>query len=366
MIPVSSVTHAEIDLVQLAENYSILKRLDPDCELMCIMKADAYGHGAAECARVLFDLGARHFGVATVDEALELRSVLGAEAEILILSFVHPQYARLLSEKNIMQTVMSKEYAVALAEAAMAPIRVQIKLNTGMNRIGFNDDAEGLCEIMETVKIPNLIIEGIFTHFACADMPSSDMTLLQANRFEDALRQLEGAGCSFRYKHQCNSAGYINFPALHMGLARCGIILYGLLPSDNTEGHGIKPIMTLRSSVSQIHKVKKGESVSYGAIYTADKDSMLATVQMGYADGFIRGYSSGNVYINGKKCPIRGRVCMDQFICDISDAGSVKMGDDVILFDAEHKVDELARAAGTINYESICMISKRVPRIYKK
>ncbi len=361
-----SVTRAEIDRGQLEKNYKILKSLAPDCELMCIMKADGYGHGAAECAKTLWELGARCFGVANIDEALELRRALGQDADILILSFTPPQYADLLAQNDIMQTVMSKEYAIALSSYCSDPIRVQLKINTGMNRIGFGTDDADIDDIAEIMKLPKLIFDGIFTHYACADDVNNPMTALQEQRFEGLLERLRALGFEYRHIHTCNSSAYINFPRYRKKMSRCGIVLYGLYPSDNMTDIGIRPIMSLKSSVSQIHTLKKGESVSYGAVYTAEKDSVLATVQMGYADGFIRGYSGGSVYINGQKCPIRGRICMDQFVCDITDAGRVRMGDDVILFDADHPVDLLSSAAGTINYESICMISKRVPRIYVK
>lgn len=355
------INYASINLTNLRNNYNIIKKIiTPPAGVICVVKADAYGHGIKHCAETLYDEGARQFAVATLTEALELRDIIGHEADILIMGYTPYQHANILSEHNIIQTVYSTEYAQMLNQYASGYIRVHVKVNTGMNRLGFDIPED----LLSVVSMKHLMLEGIYTHFACSDDPDSNMTMNQYREFIDFINDSD---IQFKIRHAANSGAIINYPETHLDAVRTGIILYGLkLDSQNPDitDYGMKPVMTLVSTVSHVHNIKCGDVVGYGASFTASHNMKLITISIGYADGFIRAYNKGTITVNGKLLPIVGRICMDQFMADATDV-DVKVGDRVFLFgdDALVKAEYYAELASTINYETVCTISKRVPRV---
>ena len=362
-------TWAEIDLAALAKNLAAIgKRCNK--KVYAVVKADAYGHGAVETARALGRCGVYGFCVSNLAEAEELRAA-GLTQPVLILGYTPVEYADALANHNIEQCVYSLEYASALSAAAKKTVRVHLKLDTGMGRIGFDcrsDCLPGLEDAKQVLSLPNLEACGVFMHYAVADTPSEDaFTAAQYSRFCKAVAALEAGGHQFAIKHCSNSAGALGLEEMGTDAIRAGIILYGLAPDTGMElPEGVKPVMSLYSTVSMVKTVAAGESVSYGRTYRADAERTIATVSAGYADGVPRLLSNcGSVLIHGKRAPIVGRVCMDQFAVDVTDIPDVKMGDTVTIFGPGLSVDEVARAAQTINYEIICGISKRVPRVYK-
>lgn len=362
------LTVAEINLNQLCENYKIIKAAVPGSRVICIVKADAYGHGAVRCARALTECGADFFGVANLNEAAELRQN-GICGDILILGYTPPSAASFLVRQNIIQTVFSSVYAHELS-GALPPGEVlscHMKIDTGMNRIGFGvSDTDGM---LDAYRLPNLNFSGIFTHFACSDTPASPMTAMQYRRFNEVTEMLAARGAAFDIKHASNSAAIVNFPEMKLDAVRAGIILYGFRPSNETGTGGCRPVMTLRTTVSHVHYLNAGESVSYGAIFTAERPMKIATLTIGYADGFVRAYAGregarGGVCIAGRRAPIVGRICMDQCMVDVTDIDGVTPGMSVTVFDSEHTADLLAEAAGTINYEVTSILTRRVKREY--
>ena len=347
--------YAAINLSNLRDNYNVInKMITPPAGVICVVKADAYGHGIRHCADALYNAGARWFAVATIAEAIDLRLIV-PDAEILIMGYTPYQEADTLAQYNLIQTVYSPEYAAMLNDRASKTIRVHVKVDTGMNRLGFTTPEE-------LPKLPRLHYEGVYTHFACSDEPDNPMTLNQYRKF---IEFIGGSGIDFEIRHAANSGAIVNFPSTHLDMVRAGLILYGLKIACDTPDM-IKPVLTLVSSVSHIHTVKKGETIGYGASFTAQRDMRIITVSMGYADGLIRAYNKGAVTVNGKLLPIIGRICMDQFMADATDADiDIKIGDRVHIFgeNALMKAEDYADLAGTINYETVCTISKRVPRI---
>ena len=361
---------AEIDLGALADNFAAVQKRQKDKKIYAVIKADAYGHGAVEAARVLKNCGAYGFAVSNIAEAEELR-LAGITEPILILGYTPPVYAPSLSTYDIEQCVYSLEYAHVLNEAATGKIKVHLKLDTGMGRIGFdcrNDATSGLDDAKKVLSLENLQVSGVFMHFSVADTPDQQaFTENQYRLFLGAVKALEDSGHKFEIRHCLNSAGILTLLAPETDAARAGIILYGLAPSEDMPlTEEFKPVMSLYSAVSLVKTVESGESVSYGRTYRAEGVRTIATVCAGYADGVPRRLSNrGYVLINGEKAPIVGRVCMDQLCVDVTGIENVKMGDRVTIFGDGLSVDTVAQLAGTINYEIVCGISKRVPRIYK-
>ncbi len=365
-------TWAEIDLSALRRNYRAVDAYTGNSAVMCVVKADAYGHGAAECAGALYDEGARWFAVSCIEEAEELYGALYGRdgVKILILGYTPPENAPLLSARGFRQTVFSPEYAAALsaaAESAGVTVTVHYKLDTGMNRIGFDAGKNAADEILCAASMKGLLSEGLFTHFACADSGDGSITEAQYGKYK-ATEEILSANGLHLLRHVCNSAATVLRRDLHLDMVRAGIILYGLDPWIPYDGElPLCPVMRFKSTISHIHTVRAGESVSYGWTYTASRDTRVATVPVGYADGFIRAFGDGGcVYINGEPAPIIGRVCMDQCMADISRLENVSVGDEVTIFgDEPEKINRLAEVARTINYELVCLIGKRVARIYK-
>lgn len=367
---------AEINLDAIRENIETIKSIAKDSRLIAIIKADGYGHGAVEVGRYLESLGIDFFGVSSSREAMELR-IGGIKGNILILGYTHPEEAELLADNNISQAVFSKEYALSLSEylnKCNKKLNVHIKLNTGMNRIGFDCQGENSFEdIAEALSQDSLIFEGLFTHFAAADKdgdPDDIFTNTQYSRFLNCANKLEKLGFNPKIKHCCNSAATLLQTDKHLDAVRTGIIIYGFTPSKNLElPCKLNPAMAFKTVVSMVHTLKKGEGVSYGLTFFAEKNMKVATVAVGYADGYPRFMSrKGEVLIDGKRCKILGNVCMDQMIVDVSHIDNVNIGDEVVLFGEQKEnfisAEEIATIGNTINYEIICGISRRVPRYY--
>ena len=368
-------TWAEIDIDALVHNFKTIKSKTYGSKIMAVVKANAYGHGVSLVAPVLDKNGADSFAVSNIDEALQLRG-LGIKKPILILGYTLPQLAKTLYDNDISQCVYSFEYAEALSKETVkcnAKINIHIKLDTGMSRLGFdcrNNEFSGINEAIKAAKLDGFNLEGIFTHFAVSDRSAANedgFTDEQFARFTSAIERFKNEGLSPKFCHCCNSAGLILDSEKHLNLSRPGIILYGLSPSNAPELKcDLKPVLTLKSVVTMVKEINKGDTVSYGRTFKANRKMRLATVSVGYADGYPRLLSNkAYVLINGKKAKLIGRVCMDQITVDVTNIPEVRMGDEVILFGKELLADELADICGTINYEIVCGVSSRVPRIEK-
>ncbi len=351
-------------------------------QVIGVVKADAYGHGVGIAARCLYDAGCRFFAVSSEEEALELRGIVGGGAEILILGRISPENVRDMAENNIICAVTSYKNGAALAESAEKSgvvLRVHVSLDTGMNRVGIvvrdGDEAVGRAadEVEALAGLKGLELCGIFTHFSSADdellsgkimagyESVGGYTRLQLRRFSSAVDELRRRGVDVGLVHAANSAAILALPEAYFDAVRAGVILYGLMP-DGSASKLFKPVMKLCSTVVHIHEVKAGERISYGGVFEADRDMTIATIAAGYADGFERGYSGCGVTIRGQRARQVGRICMDQFMADVTGIDGVCAGDECVLFEGED-VNELARLAGTINYEVVCKVSKRVVRV---
>jgi alanine racemase len=375
-------TWAEVDLDAIDHNFKMIRQqLKSTTLICCVVKADAYGHGAEALAKEYEKLGADWVAVSNLEEAMQLRNV-GIQLPILILGYTPPSEAAKLNELNIVQTVLSAEYGAALSSEAVrsgVSVRVHIKVDTGMSRIGFlyqnpNRDAAVIDEIERMCRLPALHAEGIFTHFASADEGEDGRayTQMQYEDFLNVVALLKQRGINFAIKHCANSAAVLDYPEMQMDMVRPGVILYGLMPSDQMRNKiDLKPAMQLKSIVSLVKTVEPQTAVSYGRKYLTDSPTKIATVPIGYADGYPRClYEKASMLVRGQKAKIIGRVCMDQLMLNVTSIPDVKDGDIVTVFGNDGEacitLDELAAYNRTINYELICILSKRVPRIYYK
>lgn len=367
---------AEIDLDAVAYNIkNIRKKVKKETMIMGVVKADAYGHGAVEVSKVLLYNGADWLGVAMIDEAVQLRKN-NIMVPILILGYTPEAEIEDVVRYDIIQTVFSYEMAKMVSDAAVKlgkTAKIHIKVDTGMGRIGFIPEENIGDEVLKISKLPNIEINGIFTHFSTSDEKDKTFTKLQYDRFKYAIDEIEKKGIKLAVKHCANSAAIMDFDDLGFNMVRAGIILYGMYPSDEVikENLSLKPVMSIKTHISYVKKVGKNIPVSYGRTYYTDKESVIATVPVGYADGYIRKMQNGGrVIVNGHYANIVGRVCMDQFMIDITDVPDVSSGDEVILMGSDGKLsitaEEIAHVLDTINYEVVCMIGKRVPREYIK
>ncbi len=351
----------------------IKKHISKGTKLCAVIKADAYGHGAYHIATELLKQGFEYLAVAFIDEAIDIRNN-GINAPILILGNTPIDTVDQLIEYNVTATVYDFKTAKAISEEAKkheTTAKIHIKIDTGMSRLGFLPNSESIKKIVEISKLPNIEIEGIFTHFACADESDDTLTEKQYKKFCMVIDELESSGVSIPIKHCCNSAGIVKYPNMHLDMVRAGIILYGLYPSNADFDIDLKPVMQFKTKVINVKTLKAGETVSYGATYTLQKDTKIATIAVGYADGYSRLLSNrGRVLVNGQFANILGRICMDQCMIDVTNVNNISIGDDVVLFgtdkNAELPIEELAEKIGTINYELLCVINKRVPRCYTK
>ena len=372
MLP--SRVYAEINLDAMCSNVSqALERMKP-AKLMAIIKTDAYGHGAVRSAKALDEIGVYAFGVATPGEALELRRA-EIKNPILILGYVFEEYFDRMIENDIDLALFDLNTAKLLnshAEKLGKKARVHIKADTGMGRIGFQPCDESAEIIKEIAALNNIEIDGMFTHFACADSKDKASVNRQIERFTNFVAKVKSEGVSLPIVHCYNSASIVDFDKPLFDMVRCGIITYGLEPSDEVSKTNIKlqKVMSIKSHVAYVKKVGAGFTVSYGSTYVTDKETEIATIPVGYGDGYPRTLSNkGMVRIGGPFAKIIGRVCMDQFMVDVTGLG-VSRGDEVILMgsDGENSItaEEIGDLSGRFNYELVCDINKRVPRVYIK
>lgn len=365
---------AEVDTSALRHNYSEIKKfISKDTEVMAIVKADGYGHGAQEVAQILQEEGANRFAVAIAKEGEELRKS-GITKPILVLGYTPPADIKCLIENDLTQTVFSFEMAEYISREASKwkkTVNVHIKVDTGMGRIGFLSNPESISEIKKIAELPYINMEGIFTHFATADEVDFAYTRDQWSIFIGFLNELEELGIQFPIVHAANSAATMVHTYTHLNVVRTGIILYGYYPSDYLYGKKLclKPAMTLKTQVVHIKELPEGHFISYGKRYQTRQKTKVATIPIGYADGYSRRLSNkGRVLIRGEYAQVLGNVCMDQFMVDVSHIPDIAVGDEVVVFGTQKgksvAIEELARLTDTINYEVMCMIGKRVPRIY--
>ena len=359
-------TYLKIDLDAITHNFRAVGK-KAGVPVMAVVKADAYGHGAIPVARVLAPLCA-FFGVSSVSEALELRQA-GIENPILILGHTPVDAFSTVVKKNIRPTIFSMDDALALSQEAQKQNKIapfHFAVDTGMSRIGFQATEEAADICAQIAKLPNLEAEGLFSHFATADSEDLIQAQAQARLFDDFDKMLKSRGVSVKLRHLDNSAGIMNFNC-HYEMVRSGIVTYGLYPSNEVDSKllDLKPAMCWYSHISHIKTLPAGRSISYGGTYTTTKDTVVATIPAGYADGYRRSLSNKfYVEIHGQKAPILGRVCMDQMMVDVTDIPDVKLGDDVVLMGGQISAEEIAAAADSFNYEFICGMSRRTPRLY--
>lgn len=371
-------TEAAIDLGRIEHNFREIRRFTNGAEMICVIKADAYGHGAAKLGKLYEKLGAKILAVACLDEALELRSA-GIRIPIMVFGATSMPFVHLLAEHNIIQAVQSLEYARSLNEEAKAlsvNLSVHIKLDTGMSRcgtyahLGYTDAAARSAK--EMCELSNLRAEGIFTHFAESESSDKSFTDEQFGAFCDVVEKLKNQGITFNFCHCANSGAVVNYKKAHLNCVRPGLILYGYSPTGKPiPGLDIKPAMTFRSLVADVREIRAGDTVSYNRHFTAEKDMKVAVVCCGYADGLPRALSNkGYFLIRGKRAPILGNVCMDLTVVDVSDIPGVRPFDEAVIFGSQNGVvlsaDEPAAISGTISYEILTSVSKRVPRTYSE
>lgn len=367
-------TWAEVNLGNIAHNLQVMSAaLPPDCGFVGIVKADAYGHGAVPVARRIAEAGARYLAVAFIDEALELRH-RGIDLPILILGPSPAYLAQKLAENRITQTVCDEENARALSQSLSGTglrLKIHVKVDSGMGRLGFHagnpDTPEKIAEI---AALPNLEAEGIFTHFAVSDEAEADFTAAQHRLFLQVVEQAEARiGRRFPLRHCANSGSVVNYREMAMDMVRPGIALYGAYHGTGRDLLDLRPAMALKTRIASITRHYPGDSISYGRTYSISQEGLYAVLPIGYADGLHRALSGNmDVLINGKRAPLRGRICMDMCVVDITHIPGCRVGDIATVFgrdgDAALSVDEQAAKAGTISYELLCSVSKRVPRVY--
>ncbi|MGM9612733.1 MAG: alanine racemase [Butyricicoccus sp.] len=365
-------TWAEIDLNTIEHNFRVIQEHVGNTPVLAVIKADAYGHGSVQVAKRLAKAGAARFAVATVPEAVQLREH-GIELPILILGYVGDEDTDLLTQYDIAAPVYDRETAEVFSQAAQKagkPIRVHFALDTGMTRIGFaaRRTEETVREIAELAKLPGLLPEGMFTHFAVADtLDGETFTRQQMDEFRAIGEGLEQAGVHLAVKHCANSGAVLQYKNGYFDLVRAGIILYGYHPDPALPRTlDLHPAMTLKARVVQVRDVEPGRTVSYGRTYTVDHPMREAVISIGYADGYLRtGSNRVHVLVDGKKAPVLGRICMDMCMIEVPEGTQIKRGDEVTIFgDGPVTADDVAQAAGTISYEVLCAVSARVPRIY--
>lgn len=367
-------TEAAIDLNAVEYNYiNTRNKLPKDVKILCVVKADAYGHGAVEISKMLDDK-ADFFGVACIEEAVELKKA-GIKKPVLVLGYVFSGAYDIAVKYDIRIPVFSYESAKALSDEAVRQnktVPFHFCIDTGMSRIGFqvNEESADICK--KITQLPNIEAEGLFSHFATADEENLDKSIAQQNKFDRFVDMLKKKDIEIPIKHLNNSAGIMNFEK-HYDMCRMGIILYGLYPSHEVDKSllSVKPVMSWLSHISHLKTLEAGREISYGGTYVTTKNTVVATIPVGYADGYPRSLSNiGKVIINGKYAPILGRVCMDQFMVDVTDIDDIKIGTKVTLVgkdgDARLTMEEVSEAAGSFNYELPCRISRRVPRTFYK
>ncbi len=364
---------AEVNLDNLAHNIKEVRRVTkPEAMVTAVIKADGYGHGSVEIGKTLLENGADRFAVATLTEAIQLRKYY-KDTPILVLGYTPEEDSDEVIRHNLIQTVYAFEQAEALDKVAKeygVKTKVHIKLDTGMSRLGLRMD-KAVITTEYINMLGNVEIEGIYTHFAVADEVNKDYTLGQVKKYNMIIEELEEKNIQIPIKHVSNSAAIIDLPELNYNMVRAGIMLYGLYPSHDVshENVKLKEVMSLKARISHVKDVEPGVGVSYGLLYTTEQETRIGTIPLGYADGYTRLYTgNAKAIVGGEIRPIIGRICMDQCMVDLTGL-DIKRGDEITLFgtgdDKFISIDEVASWIDTINYEVVCMISKRVPRVYK-
>ena len=366
---------AEIDLDILANNMKNIKKLAGNKEVIAVVKADAYGHGALDVAPCLLENGASRLAVAMLTEAIELRNN-NIKAPIMILGYTPLDLGEELINFDIEQTIYDLDYARELSSLAIKlnkKAKVHIAIDTGMGRIGFLPTDESFNSICEICSLDGLDAVGIFTHFSSSDEADKEYTQYQFNQIYDFIRKLENNGINIPLKHASNSAAIIDLPNTYLDAVRAGIILYGYYPSNEVkkENLSIKPALTLKAKIAHVKELESNMYIIYNRTFKTSRKSKIATIPIGYADGYIRTLKhDAKIIVNGQLAPIVGNICMDQFMIDVTDIPNVKTGDEVILLGESNGIkfnaDDIAKCMNSINYEVLCLLKKRVPRAYIK
>ncbi|GIP35081.1 alanine racemase [Paenibacillus sp. J2TS4] len=367
-------TWIEISLDAFRHNLRAFRHLlDPSIEMMAVIKADAYGHGAIEIAKEALACGAKYLAVAFLDEALELRRA-NIKAPILILGHTPIQGLAHALASDITVNVYNEEMLCALAEQASVehPVKIHIKIDTGMGRLGLHQEQQAIALIEQAIGTPGVIVEGLFTHYACADEEDKTYTFKQHRRFDKIVRYFADKGIRFPYVHAGNSAAAIDLPELTYNMVRLGIAMYGIYPSAevNRQKINLQPVMSLKTRIVMVKSMPADEGISYGAVYRTQQDGeRIATLPVGYADGYSRMLTGkARVLVNGQSAPVVGTICMDQCMINVTHLPQASYGDEVVLYGNQQgatlPVEEIAEALGTIPYEIVCMISHRVPKVY--
>lgn len=366
---------AEIDLDILANNMKNIKKLAGNKEVIAVVKADAYGHGALDVAPCLLENGASRLAVAMLTEAIELRNN-NIKAPIMILGYTPLDLGEELINFDIEQTIYDLDYARELSSLAIKlnkKAKVHIAIDTGMGRIGFLPTDESFNSICEICSLDGLDVVGIFTHFSSSDEADKEYTQYQFNQIYDFIRKLKNNGINIPLKHASNSAAIIDLPNTYLDAVRAGIILYGYYPSNEVkkENLSIKPALTLKAKIAHVKELESNMYISYNRTFKTSRKSKIATIPIGYADGYIRTLKhDAKIIVNGQLAPIVGNICMDQFMIDVTDIPNVKTGDEVILLGESNGIkfnaDDIAKCMNSINYEVLCLLKKRVPRAYIK
>ncbi len=367
-------TYAEIDLAALEYNFrQVKRRVAPEVKVLVAVKADAYGHGILQVSKRLINSGVDYLGVATIDEAIQLRKAK-ITAPLLVFGSIFSYEIKPIINYNLTASIGDLPTARRLdreAKAKKKRVKVHIKIDTGMGRLGIWH-REAKVFIKELIRFKNLQLEGIYTHFASADEEDFSYTFLQIESFQNLIRDLERIGIDIPLKHAANSMGLLKFKESHFNLVRPGLMIYGLYPLKSTPRDiKLKPVLSFKTKIVYLKKLSAGRTVSYGRTYVTRKDTVIAVLPVGYGDGYSRSLSNkAEVLIQGKRASVVGTICMDQTMVDVTQTPNVKVGDSAVLIGRqgkeEIKAEELANFSDTISYEVICGISKRVPRIYKR
>lgn len=366
---------AEINLTNLDYNIKqIIGKVGSPRKIIGVIKADGYGHGAVPAAEVLKQNGVTTLAVATLSEAIRLREA-GVTEEIIILGLTPDLYADTLTDYRLTPVVCSYSNAAAISDAAAKAgktVNGLVAVDTGMGRIGYRtDDPEAAGEIKKIENLPNFFVKGLFSHFATADAADKTYAREQETKYREFCEKLTAAGVDIPMKTLANSAAVMEIPSAYFDAVRPGIILYGCYPSGEVDRNqlSLKPVMSVKANIVHLKKIPKGATVSYGQKFTASRESLIATLSLGYADGYPRPYSSvGKVIINGVTAPLAGNICMDQCMADVTDVPGVKQGDEAIIMGSDGvntiSADDIAEATGTINYEIVCAFGQRLPKVY--
>ncbi|WP_248733957.1 alanine racemase [Neobacillus rhizosphaerae] len=367
-------TWVEISLEKIRDNFLQFRQfVHPDSKIMAVVKADGYGHGGVEIATAAIDAGADYLGVALLDEALQLRED-GILEPILILGYTPTRSIKVAILKNITITVFDHEVLdeiIVQSSILGKTARIHLKIDSGMSRIGVFSHEDALILAKKASAAPQVFLEGIFTHFAHADGEDTTYTNSQFKRFQSVVEYLANNDIHVPLKHCCNSAATMKYPEMHLDMVRVGVALYGMYPDSSLKNHllQLKQAMSLKTKIAALKMVSVSQPISYGCTWKPDRESIIATLPLGYADGLSRLLSNhGEVLVLGQFSPITGRICMDQTMIDVTDIDHCHVGDEVTIFghslSSFQSVDQIAQLMGTINYEVVCLIGKRVPRVY--